>query len=569
MSRYVFFDASAPSFEEVAERIKIDDSLPPDEQIALTDDVIWTAQASTEIDRFSSLSAASLPFGQPVIGGLFRALKMSNRYSAAEVRRRRAGVEAVSEHFGLSAKLPFAELRPAYRRLLDQLPDYHWRDGQRMLVMLSAAGIPLEDVTVDISQALRAAMLADPSLLHPDREWVKALRAWNWGLENVRDWPDLRLPMPNKERDVKARPWSAYPDDLRLKIEQRLQRKPMFATWEPGVEAALRRDEDGMAHSMECIRICIGALKEPPTELRDIVAPEPFGIIANRIYADAGKEVTRLGYVKLANLYALAARSGVLTLSELEELEKKMQRYRERHKAFIEKNPSRLAVRTHRYIDADNLTKLHALPETAFSKLEQGRTTRACSTEQKQPIVLALMLAGLSLTTIRWLEHERHCSEMEGEYRGCTLVSVPASETANKVERTAILPPAHSRIVHEFIRHYRPKLDISKNSVYLLPGVSSAPLRLSTISGQQAKFLQEHFDDDFRPELIRVLIRHLILAEDAEATALLGGVLGLRDHDNLNRLAKPYRENAKAMTIGELAVTGRLQPNVLDNNSGG
>lgn len=159
---------------------------------------------------------------------------------------------------------------------------------------------------------------------------------------------------------------------------------------------------------------------------------------------------------------------------------------------------------------------------------------------------------------IRRLEFDRHFSELEGDLAGCLRIFVPANETPNGSPRTAILSASYSEMIREFLSDYRPALDISGTSLFVFPGIGASPLRIETISKQQSDFLRNHFDAHFTPELIRLIIKHLILSVNPDATSILSDVLGLRDPDHLKRLAAPYQQQQDLREKNDLIVSGQL-----------
>ncbi len=564
MSRYAFHDSNWPSFEDITRRLKSDETINFDDREALIGDIYWLVNEATQCPRFENFQPAHMPFARPVIAGILREVEVG--HAEAVIRKISAGLDAILARYRLTGKLALAAIDPHWAALHASSTGYQWRDLRRPLILLSTCAIRPDQVTGAFGDELLDAMTGDPTLRHPQEECVKGFRAWNRARDQIPGFPDVKLPLPRIRAEPKYLPWSAYRDGLRDHVRETLEQKPGFVTWDPNVNEAFASDPAGLAHGVELIRIGIGALVLSGTDptkivcIRDFAAPVPFGLIARQLFEDAGFKATRLFRTKLARLHAIAIRSCELTDRELDEIGEMYRSYLKDHKAYCDANPAQADQLFHGLDEAEILRKLRALPMEVFVDPPPLQITRKLAAKMKQPALLVLRIdAGLSDVTIRRLVFQKHFTEMDGPQTGCLKLHVPGSETANGVDREAIIPPGHSRILRCFMHHYRDRLDTSKCSQYMFPGAGENPLSAISISKQQVTFLREHMQIDIMPSNIRRLLRRFILNEDPKATGVVAAMLGLCDRDYVKGLARPHQEDAHARDFGKLVTSGALR----------
>lgn len=563
--RYSFFDPAWPSFADIVDRLTADTGVPSDDRAALLDDVRWLIEAVRDVERFANVTPASLPFAWNVIDGLLRAAAPVG--SAAKIRAVRSGLQAVLARYSLTAHPPFCALQDEWERLFAATSDYRRRDIRRFLLFLTTSNVRPSQFAESIAVDFRLALIRDPSLRHPENEWIKGLRAWNWAHSHVAGWPSVILPVPTTRPPINGLPWSTFRTGLRDEVEVALRRKPKFVTWDKLVDAAYEPDPNGLAHGVELIRICLGALVRsgiPASEirtLRDFSVPDRFRQIALQLFQDAGGQATRLVRTKLARLHTVATRSGVLTDGEILQVREVFKSYCKDHKAFCKKHPSRIEDAARQLDSVDAIALVRNLILHRFSNPPPSPITRKFAAEMKQAAMLALRLGAPGLTTviIRKLIFARHFTEMDGAFDGRLKLFVPQSETPNCVAREAIFSNEDSEVLRCFVENYRNSLDISGCSPYLFPGTGIEPLGASTICAQQIRFLEQHLDGRLKPSVIRKLIEQLLLDAAPFAIEFTAATMGLCDLEYLSGLAEPYQNDHESRKYGRLVTEGRLR----------
>ena len=566
MSRYDFYRPGVPSFSDMRPRLEADKDLTFDRVDSTVDGIDGLVLAGKKYcHRFLELDPDRIPFSIQVVDGLCsRIAETCGGKLPPEVAEMGHACRFAVDRYNLRRPPAWITLTPEMQRLAGLVQDsYLGRQQQRLFLFGSGRGLCERDIDNDIMPLVLNALNVDPSIQWPDKMLLGIKRSWNKS-RTIPGWPAAQLTI-SKSRQVLGFPWSSYPDWIKRTVEEALQRQPRFVTWDADVCAALARDPDGLAHSVELVRICLGALRRAGVrelrDLRDISIPAHFRLIADTLYQESGREVTRLLRTKLVTLGALAKRSNELSETELDEIEVIMQRYEDAHKKFLKSHPSSNETNLKHFTSDQVIQKLRNLPLKVFDGTEPSRlVTRSVASEIKQPVIVAVRLdTGLSYELIRHLNFERHFSELDGTHAGCLRVVIPAGETSNGVAREGIISAPYAKLVRAFNTFYRPSLDLSGRSPYLFPSIDIAPLRKETISAQQCAFLREKFDHDFSPAMVRLIIKHIILSENPKATGVLATVLGLRDQDYIERLTTPYRDRQDRQDLIGLIASGQLE----------
>ena len=562
MQRYAFIHSDTPSFGDVAYFVRNDRRLSPERQQSLIKGLVKLLELNAQVSRYDGIAADTTPFTPDVVRGLLRSFgTLIADFDAAEVSQLRATTDFLMKCYGLRKKPSWVPYSDEARGLAEAIgQSYQGRNINRLLRFYSSCnsliGTPamMADFMIELNR--------DASVEHPEKIWQDTVRAWNWAVTTISSWPAIKLTMP-RTRKVIGEPWLSFPVHLRAEIEAALQRKPRFVTWDPTVVAAFAREPNGLAHSVELIRINAGALRRAGVmeinTIRDLVVPANFRKMADTLYLEAGRKVTRLVGTKLKTHRSLAVRSGVLADWELQQVAKIMADFDAAHQRYLENHPSRCEVALQFFKDPANMRALRDLPARIFDVTTPDRVTRSFAAEMKQAAMLALRLdTGLPSKLLPRVIYGKHLTELEGDLAGCLRLVVTAAERANGARQEAIVTAAHASIIRRFIRDFRPSLDISGQSPYLFPSIGSEPLTEIAVSSQQVSFLRRHFKNRFRPEVLRAIIKHLIFSKNPEAIGVASAVLGLRDLDYLKDLAQPYLVRRELLEMQDQIVSGKL-----------
>lgn len=551
--QYVFY-ADCPSFHDIM--LRCDRELGSDERQIARAALTEAIDSIKALPRFASLNPEAVPFSRDVVRGVRERLSEAGLLGL-DIEASFDVLAGLLGRFDLLHPPRWRDLNCSMVALQQMLTgSYLQRKLHRLSLYASAYDLTAHMVNDQTVESLSAELQLDPSIQHPEAVLLNATRAWNKACRSVADWPGQPLTIKTI-RVVKGRAWSEYPPMLRSEVEHTLQRRPLVVVWDPIVIAAHARVEDGLAHSVDLIRICIGHLVQAGvtvTTVADIVSPENFIIIAEALYRESNAQVTRLIRTKLATLRSLFVRSELLTQLQLEEIDKFVKEHvTPKHRAFCEANPTRNQKQTDLVREPAVVRTLRELPLQIFSEVPaEGIVKRQLAAVGKQFAILAIRLdSGIPLTALRSIRM-RHLSDAED---GCLLISIDASKKSWKV----ILTPTFSEAVRYYIRRCRPSLDLSHQSEFLFPGIDGAELHESTVSSQQSAFLKDRMPTDFTSETVRSLVKNIVFEANSQATGLAKSVLGISDEGYLRAITQAYVDQDQRQASIQMTVSGQLK----------
>lgn len=199
-----------PTFATLADQIAADGSLSPTRRRDMLSGITRVAQSL-------GLPATDIPCDcrwlQPRLARIAPAqLGVTPKTWANSLSNLRSAMAQVGtvEH----RKRQIGDLSPDWRALWAQVLEA--KDptvgpaARRFVFFLSALGVLPENVTQADAEAFREALIRNEVSRDPETAWRMAINGWNLAGQRFRDWPRIRLHLPNRSKTI-LMPEATYP----------------------------------------------------------------------------------------------------------------------------------------------------------------------------------------------------------------------------------------------------------------------------------------------------------------------------------------------------------------------
>lgn len=520
--------ASLPlrTLAELKARILIDPALPERRRAAM-------ASALNTLARVLGRSLETLPTApaelRPLLDGITPAMARLTPGSWNNVRSLLGAALSLAVP-GFVAQRFEHDPSPAWRDCIDKVrpdPMAIFLLG-RLARYATQRGLEPEEVN-DGVLARYADDLTHRSLCtDPVRILRKTIRVWNAAAGRGPDWPAPALACPSR-RVRHSRPWEIYPPSLLTEIDRwldHLGRDPFadrdFRPLRPA----------SIASRQKYLALYLGALVEAG---HDPAGMTSLASVITLEHARAGLRVVhaRQGGAKTQHLAGMAgvvlslARHWVgLPHQECDALRRLARNLRPDQEGLAPRNEARLAqLNDRRRLDAVLL-----LPEVMEARVRRAGapTVRRAHALQTAVAVELFLMTGLRIANVAELQLGR---TMVLRPDGGIDILIPREGIKNRTSFTADLPKETARLLHRYIKHYRPLLGDAA-SPWLFPGSrEGAHKSTSALRDQVTKAMARVAGVAWHPHLFRHLLAYLQLDENPSADGLVTRALGHKRAD--------------------------------------
>ncbi|MGD9804296.1 MAG: hypothetical protein AB7E81_20140 [Hyphomicrobiaceae bacterium] len=580
MSKFVSaYDSTIPMLSDVPALIQNNPLWPAGErnsQAAFVRKVIrWfetCAKNSARVDGPSPPSPAAIPFTRLNLKIAFAQLTIAHLDVVNKtIANALSSLNGIADRLGMPRGYAFAPLSSECQALHELLVTREDRGSCiRLFRVMSAHGIAPQRVA-DAVPMLREQIEGDWRIKRKDREFKRALYAWNTAAKSVPGWPQVLLDVP-RVRKVWGLRWRDHLSDLEKSVDRLLAAGDPNPTGEdlfagPAARPLRKSTKEGRK---EAARMVASALRDANVDVnalrhvRDICRPERFKIAFRVLSARAGG-VTRTIMRYASDIRKLAKLPDILTSDELAELAVAYQKLRVHHEKFLG-TVSR--DRGQELLDRlDDPTAMDAYLALAHREAQEAlRSRRPFSVGNAYKIARALTLEIWHTVPWRigvaaaWRLDQFVEVELEGEKR--IMVRAPKDQPANKRTPDQFLSPEAGELLRIFLKSYRPIIlhhNKATASPYLFPGRLGRQRHPHTMRQQMNGWIRKHTGLDFHPHAVRKISPKLILDADPTAIGLAIRSGGWADDRMLRKIYGQKNHRQSQMKINEFVQGRRLR----------
>lgn len=486
-------------------------------------------------------------------------------------------LNGIADHLGMPRGFAFEALNAECKAVHDRLVTHEDRGSCiRILRVMTGHDVSLARVA-DAVPLLREQIDADWKVVNKDREFKRALYAWN---KAARLFADMALPVIDipKVRKIWGLRWRDDLVDLEKSVDQHLalgdptpDADDIFAA--PAVRPLRPASKKGRK---EAARMAASALRDGNVDVgtlrhvRDFSQPERFKIAFRILTARAGGVTTSVMRYAI-DVRKFARLPHVLDAAELTAFESAYEMLRARHHAYINAEIE-TGCKRDRGQDLlnhlDDPAAMDGYMALAHREVETVRRSRKpYSVGNAYSIMRALTLEiwhtvswriGVS---VAWRLDQFVEVDVDGDRR--VKLRAPKNQARNKRTPDQFLTPEAAALYRMFIDKYRDiilrhnKCDVA--TPYLFPGRGGKQRHQHTMRQQMNKWIRKHTGLDFHPHAIRKINPKVIL--DTDPTALEPAVRsgGWAD-DRMVRATYGQKQHDKSqMMINDFVVGRRLR----------
>jgi integrase len=380
------------------------------------------------------------------------------------------------------------ELSPAWAALRAKIPDeYLRRRLSGLLRYASASDIEPENISEAILDDYMRYR-AETTALASDQAARRVIaRAWNTCVVKARGWSSHRL----KEPPVKALtqiPWDAFPERLRVEIEQYLAgftkirrgaRGKRIRPCKPSTIATRRRELQAFAR----MAVEQGAPIENLNSLSALLLPDLAEKVLNAYWEQNGDEPNTSTIDMGWKIVSVARETKCLSEAELARLDDMRAALEEhRRKGLTDKN--RAVVR--QVLTEGIWDEVVALPGKMIEsarRLRDQAPVKAAVTAQLAIAIAIFTFAPIRLGNLIAIRLEENLIRPGGPDIPYWLV-FPDYDVKNRVTLQFKLQPELSGLIDEYINDYRPALLRGSKDLWLFPGQKGEIKNSRTLSLQ-------------------------------------------------------------------------------------
>lgn len=395
----------------------------------------------------------------------------------------------------------------------------------------------------------------------PDRAVREVARLWNAAAGRHRDWPQQRLPVPDR-RLAQSPTFDAYPDSFRQDIERWLA---WLADPSPFVKRPFRPLRPISRETrLRQLRAYLGVLVEGGMNPRDIVdlaavvTPARAGQALEVFWERAGKKATAHTFQLASLVLQIGRHWAKLPDPDVESLRCMVLQLRPKHTGMSRRTQRRILAAAE---NPDRLQALIDLPATltAAARRAGPPSKRLALVVQTATLIEILLHAPIRLKNLGQL---RIGMQVQPAATGDWSLQLAAHETKNEVPFSAILPKEASRLIALYITRYRPLL-LPETSDWLFPGaIPGRPKTGDAVRTQVRKAAAVECGLELTPHDYRSLCGYLVLRQDRGAHGKVQRILG---HKNLQTTLAHYSGLEAALAVADY---GALIEGLRDGGAG-
>ena len=456
------------------------------------------------------------------------------------IRNIKSDVLFALRHTGCTdgARTYMAPLTPAWQQLWDLAEDagrlrIHL---SRFMRFCSANDIAPAEVSDEVLERFRTALVDESFLANPERTWKSNLRTWNKMVDMMPGWPQVRLAVPNGRGDYSI-PLDRFPTAFRDEVDAYFDRcagkdilddhgpvKPMKPRTIKSRRYRLRQIVSGLVHQ--------GWEIDDITSLSQIVEVEAAKL-ALRYYLDRtdGKATSQIH--GLAILIKTIAKHWVdVDEDHLEGLKDLCRKVDPNVIGMTNKNRDRLR----QFDDPKNVRLLLDFPAHQFesARADDRGGRNVAVTVQIALAVELLLMAPVRAENLVGIEIDRHIQRSRTGDDGAVHLVIPAEEVKNGEALEFSLPPETVRLLDLYLRDYRPRL-ITGHCLWLFPGKHNGRKSRETLGVQVSRHVFKATGLKVNLHLFRHIAAKLYLDRNPGGYEVCRRILGHRSMDTTTR----------------------------------
>lgn len=420
------------------------------------------------------------------------------------------------------------KLEPAWQAVYDLSPDeFHRAAVSRLLKFLSLKGKVPNAIGEEIAQEFYKWNSNFSMRRDPNGACRRAIKAWNWHVDNVSGWPQQHLAAIDM-RDVYALGWDQMHPALGPSVEGWLHRETTDDPFDlsRAFKKLARSTVDTYNDRVRRYASCLIASGVDVNELRcldDLIsvahATRGLGYLAYR--ADPPR-------LKLAG--TIAKLLAQIAKHELSRPDDEVDQLNELARRL--KSKSGLSTKTRDRLtplkEEDNLAKLFLLPFAIARKLarKSSPTRRDAVLLRKAVMMIILAYCPMRRGNLAALRLDKHFKWSAEPFSGRLTLEFEDEELKNNKIISMPVPDDAIGVIKIYVERFRPLLfDI--DSPFLFPsGDPSKPILATTISRDISRLVFERLGWPVYPHLYRHCVHLVVLKRFPGAFAMVSRVLG-------------------------------------------
>jgi integrase len=502
-----------PSFAEVAQAVRNAIDLP------VRTKSHWLCslrQIAKLIDKPMQSVPARWTAVRPSIGRLHPARVGCNPKTLAN---HKSNVRAVLLWFANDKNLPQIgpALLPAWASLRSRLPDQNRRKRLSGLMRYcSARAISPDAVNESVLEAYMCYRGETTALAADDAARRRIARAWNAGVDDIKEWPPRRLAEP-LAKPLTAVPWSDFPDGLKSDIDRYLGglnkiRRSASGKRIPPCKQSTIRTRRAELQAFARMAVAQGFPVATLESLGALLAPRVVEKVIET-YWKAGGEEPRIYTIDLAwKLFSIARETKCLLetdLARLDDIRAALEEHRQG--GLTEKN-----LKVIRQVLTDGIWgEVCKLPNVLMAKARQysrHARVKAAVTAQIAIGIALLVVAPIRLANLIQIRLDANLIKPGGLQAAYWLV-FPHYDVKNRVQLEFPLSSSLTELIDEYIHDFRPALLRGSNELWLFPGETGGVKTARTFSLQLTARIEKATGlritvHQFRHAAAAILLKH-------------------------------------------------------------
>jgi integrase len=458
---------------------------------------------------------------------------------------------------GRNPHLP--KLSVDWQKLWDRLPEGRLRWSlSRFLRFCSGQAIRPEEVDDAAAEAFRQALADECLVKDPDSLLANTVKRWNEAVASVPGWPEAQLTVPYK-RQVLSLPLSAFPESFQRDLERylaRLRGDDVFS--DDGPAQPLR--PSSIESTKSKIRLFASALVHrghPIERIEGLVYLVDIRTVKDglRFFLDrSGGRPTPSLHGIATTLKSVARHHVRVDADHLEELRRIAAKLSVPYRGLTQKNRDRLR----QFDNPQNIALLVHLPErllrTARSRPQGDR--KAARSAQTAVAIEVLLMCPMRISNLATLALDQNLTWERPGRKGRLHIAVSGAEVKNGEPLEYVLPRESSRLVRDYLEHYRPSLHPECNE-YLFPGQNGAHKTKIGLASQISDTIRKETGLVVNPHLFRHLGAKLFLSTHPGGYEVVRRVLGHRSTDTTMGFYTGFESKAAARHYDEVILGHR------------